>query len=285
MTQEQYDPEKITQFLKIGGLQVGNPKVTKQWIDDFITNRRQNLSKRTIEFYEDTLRGTVGIELTQQGINTWLTNLKCKNAKLNYYRSMKAFCNWLYKSKKINNNPINLVDKPKTSKPILPAVTASQLQTLLASTTNERDKCILNLLFDSGCRLSEVAGIKTTDFDWTKCQVTVIGKGNKQRKAPFTTQTGVSLKKWFATHATFELKPSGIQNMLELLGKKTGIKCNAHSFRRGFATHQVKQGLSTRVVQSLGGWNSIAMVETYSKQLSKEDALDMYSKNQDCTKT
>jgi integrase/recombinase XerC len=134
------------------------------------------------------------------------------------------------------------------------------------------------LLFDSGCRLGEVLGIKDTDFDWQKSTVTVIGKGNKQRKAPFTKDTGKLLKQWFSQHKTFELKRSGIQMMLKRLEQNTGITCNAHCFRRGFAINQLKQGRSTRVVQQLGGWESIAMVEKYSEQLSQEDALELYQK-------
>jgi site-specific recombinase XerD len=58
--------------------------------------------------------------------------------------------------------------------------------------------------------------------------------------------------------------------------KTTGIKCNPHSFRRGFAVHQVKSGLSTRVVQALGGWEQLSMVEHYSKSLTFDDALQLY---------
>ena len=63
---------------------------------------------------------------------------------------------------------------------------------------------------------------------------------------------------------------------MKRLSKETGIKCNPHSFRRGFAVHQVKSGLSTRVVQALGGWETIAMVERYSKSLTFDDALQLY---------
>ena len=59
---------------------------------------------------------------------------------------------------------------------------------------------------------------------------------------------------------------------------ETGIHCNPHSFRRGFCVHQVKSGLSTRVVQSLGGWEQLTMVEHYSKPLTFDDALSIYHK-------
>ncbi len=278
MVYSQGETPKTTEFLTIGRLEIGTPRAKQQWIDDFLASRRQGLSMRTLEFYRDTLYQAIDIELTPKGINNWLTNLDCGNAKLSYYRAIKVFCNWLYKSKKIVKNPISLVDKPKVSKKLLPAITKEQLVTLIYATNNLRDVCILRLLFDSGCRLAEVVGIKDTDFTWDEGTVTVIGKGNKQRKAPFTKETGDLLKKWFSEHKTFELNRAGIQTMLARLEQKTGIPCNAHCFRRGFAIYQLKKGLSTRVVQSLGGWESIAMVAKYSEQLSQEDALEQYDR-------
>jgi len=60
------------------------------------------------------------------------------------------------------------------------------------------------------------------------------------------------------------------------------MKCNPHSFRRGFAVHQVKSGLSNKVIQTLGGWESIVMVEQYSRSLAFDDALQVYmAKNHD----
>ena len=65
--------------------------------------------------------------------------------------------------------------------------------------------------------------------------------------------------------------------MLKRLKTEGGIACNAHSFRRGFCVYQVKSGLSTRVVQALGGWENIAMVEHYSKSLGFDEALNLYN--------
>jgi len=89
------------------------------------------------------------------------------------------------------------------------------------------------------------------------------------------------VREWFNKHDTFELDASGIQMMLKRLGKNTGIKCNPHAFRRGLAVHQVKSGLSTRVVQALGGWEQISMVERYTKSLSFDDAVKLWRTNTD----
>ena len=160
----------------------------------------------------------------------------------------------------------------------MPAITTNQLVALLTYVDNPRDECLLRLLFDSGCRLSEVVGIKDSDFDWDKGTVIVIGKGNKQRKAPFTEATGKHLQRWFREHETFELNKYGVQTMLRRLKIKTGIVCNPHTFRRGFTNTLFRKGKSTKVVMSLGGWSDIKQVEKYSKQFSQEDALEQYDR-------
>ena len=259
-------------------MQIGTPTASQKWIDEFLASRRQGIAEKTLEYYRDILYQFIGTDLTAKGINAWLTTLNVGNAKLNYYQVIKVFCNWLYRSRKINKNPANLVDRPKTYKRILPAVTVQQLDTLLIEAENLRDKCILKLLFDSGCRLSELVGIKDTDFDWDKGTVTVMGKGKRQRKAPFTKKTGEMLRQWFSDHKTFELNKYGVQTMLRRLEAKTGIECNAHAFRRGFANAQFRKGKSTRVVMQLGGWQDIKTVEKYSKQFSQEDALEQYDR-------
>jgi len=135
---------------------------------------------------------------------------------------------------------------------------------------------LLSFLWYSGTRLSETANVKAQDFNWKEGTVIVLGKGNKYRKA--LAGNGM-VKDWFSSHDSFNISYYGIQTMLKRLSKESGIKYNPHSFRRGFATHNLKSGLSTRIVQSLGGWESIVMVERYSRSLSFDDALRVYMNN------
>ena len=67
--------------------------------------------------------------------------------------------------------------------------------------------------------------------------------------------------------------------MLKRLNNETGTKCDTHSFRRGMATHNLKSGLSTRIVQAFGGYENIVIVERYSKSLSFDDAIQVYIAN------
>lgn len=75
-------------------------------------------------------------------------------------------------------------------------MTGEQVEYLAAEVDSSRDVCIVWLLYDSGMRLSELAGVNRTDFDWDTCTVTVIGKGNKQRRAPFTERTARLLQQY-----------------------------------------------------------------------------------------
>jgi integrase/recombinase XerC len=129
-----------------------------------------------------------------------LGNLACSpGGKHAYYRCLRVFYNWLYSRRSGCNldpqeNPMLLIEPPKVSKRILPSPTVIQVDTLIAEAETKRDKCIVSLLADSGMRLSELASVTTDDIDWASCTITVIGKGNKQRRAPFTDRTAELLR-------------------------------------------------------------------------------------------
>jgi len=160
----------------------------------------------------------------------------------------------------------------------LPAISREQLDILAENALTERDRVILNLLWYSGMRLSEATNVKVEDFNWEEGTVIVLGKGNRYRKA--LAGNGI-VRDWFTKHDSLGITPLGIQTMLQRLGQATGIKCNAHSFRRGFCVHNVKSGLSNKVIQSLGGWETPDMVSHYAASLTFDDALKIYQAQRD----
>ena len=162
---------------------------------------------------------------------------------------------------------------PRRQKKLLPAISKDQLDILVNHALTDRDKVTLNLLWYSGMRLSEAANVKAKDFNWEEGTVIVLGKGNRYRKA--LAGNGM-VKDWFREHDSLSITTDGISTMLKRLGKATGIKCNPHSFRRGFAVHQVKSGLSIKVIQALGGWESPDMVSHYAASLTFDEALTVY---------
>ena len=248
-------------------------KFTTDLLEKFIASRPEGLSKKTIQFYRYTLTGFVGYDLTPDGIGLYLKSLTCKNAKLRFYQSLKILFRWLLRNNHISDNAMEKVSPPKIQKKLLAAVSKETLSILLDNALTERDKVVINFLWHSGVRVSEAARIRASDFNWHEGTVIVLGKGNRYRKA--LAGNGI-VRQWFSAHDSFELTAEGIQTVLKILSRKTDIRCNPHAFRRGFAVHQVKSGLSTRVVQALGGWETIAMVERYSKSLTFDDAVQLY---------
>jgi site-specific recombinase XerC len=159
----------------------------KQLLAKFLKSRRQGISPHTILFYKRCLtRLIASCELTPQGINQFLASLRCNaGGKLAYFRVIRAFCNWLVRNDYLKESPLNKVDPPKPAKPILPSLTSGQVSYLIDQVDNLRDKAIISLFADSGMRLSELARIKAGDIDWEDYTITIWGKGNKQRQAPF----------------------------------------------------------------------------------------------------
>jgi integrase/recombinase XerC/integrase/recombinase XerD len=166
-------------------------------------------------------------------------------------------------------------------KRILPSLSIEQIHTLIEIADSPRDKCIVSLLADSGMRLSEITNICPTDVDWETNTITIIGKGNKQRRAPFTDRTTKFLRVYLGSnghHAgnIWGINQYGIQKMLKTLSLSSGIKCNPHSFRRGFACNLHRKGLSTLDIMHLGGWEDLSMVLRYTRSITFDDCLKHY---------
>jgi len=260
-------------------------------LSKFLKSRRQGLSPRTIEFYEGYLNKAIpviGANVTGQDITRFLDSLQCSNGgKHAYFRALRTFYGWLYSRKsgyELNpqNNPILIVEPPKVEKKILPSLTSEQVETLISVADSLRDKCIITLLADSGMRLSELANIKAQDIDWGSYTITIWGKGNKQRKAPFTDRTAKLLNELISQNGTggniWGMNGRQIEWMLRTLEKQTGIKCNPHSFRRGFACNLHRKGLSTLDIMHLGGWEDLSMVLRYTHSITFDDCLAHYQK-------
>jgi len=110
-------------------------------------------------------------------------------------------------------------------KRILPSLSDEQVDYLIDCADNTRDKAIISLLADSGMRLNELNNIRSEDINWQNSTITIIGKGNKQRKAPFTTRSAKYLRMLAITNGTGEniwhMKRRAIQRMLEKLQEST----------------------------------------------------------------
>lgn len=262
-----------------------------QLISKFIKSRRQGLSKRTIDFYNGYLYHSlliIGTKIKGQDIIRFLNSLCCTNGgKRAYFSALRAFYNWLYSPKsgvKLNyqDNPILAVDPPKVEKRILPSLSVEQVEYLIGKVDSIRDKAIISLFADSGLRLSELASIKQEDINWDSRLIKVKCKGNKEGFAVFGSRTEKYLKEWLNESipngsCIWKTNRNGIEEMLKQLKARTGLPCNAHTFRRTFASILAKRGVDSLHIMRLGRWECLAMVERYTRSVKFEDSLKLYS--------
>jgi len=255
----------------------------------FLNSRRQGLSTRTLEWYSSYLnlaRSVVGAGVTSQDLSLFLDRLTCScGGKHAYYRCLRAFYNWLYSPKSGYNlnpqdNPLLSIDPPKVPKKILPSLSREQVDYLIDQAVCVRDKAIISLFADSGLRLTELANINPHNIDWENRLIKVVCKGNKEGLAPFGERTEKFMKEWLSQYygngRLWNLNSWGIVEMLKVLRAKTGLPCNAHTFRRTFASLLAKRGVDSLHIMRLGRWESIAMVERYTRSVGFEDSLRVW---------
>ena len=221
------------------------------------------------------------LEQTKSDIIHFITSRKCNpGGKHAYFRVLRAFYKWCLSEELIDKNPMANLKAPKVPKPLRPALTTEQINALLKCCMTQRDKLIVSLLADTGLRLSELANIERKDIDIQTRTIVVWGKGARQRRVAYGEISGKLLQEYLSDSANnkklFELLSRGIAQILVRLGEETGIICNAHIFRRTFATHLIRNGINVFHVQSLLGHSSLTMTRIYSEQVDSEDAIKAY---------
>lgn len=172
------------------------------------------------------------------------------------------------------------ISAPKTPDVVLHTMTPEDVGSLINATDSIRNKTMIALLADSGVRRSELASIQIPDVDHERKRIKVAGKGGKEGHLVFGDETKSLLERHIETSQPvgdlFDLNSNSIQTMLKRLEKETGIKCHAHSFRRGFATALRHAGVGELDIQQLGRWSSLEMVRRYTKAYTFDDAAERY---------
>ncbi len=272
--------------LAVGRLTLDTPSPS-ELLSKFLKSRREGLSRRTLDFYQGCLkRAPLALNTNSRDIEGFMNSLRCTNGgKHGYFRALRAFYLWLFSPRSgydLNprDNPILLVQAPKVEKKILPSLSLDQVNYLIEQADNLRDKAIISLFADSGMRLNELVNIRSHDIDWQSYTVTIWGKGNKQRKAPFTERSAKLLTAVIAQNGAgsniWHLDYRGVESMLKRLKLKTALPTNAHTFRRTFASNLHRAGLDVEHIMRLGGWESLDMVLRYTRSVKFEDSLRLY---------
>lgn len=241
------------------------------------------MSPTTIRFYRVKLgrflREVNPDTAQQQHIERFLLRFDNPGNRRGYFQVIRTFYIWRERIHGLPN-PIKHMPAPKVGRLILPSLTQEQVKILLANTDNLRSRAIIALFTESGLRLTELTNIKPNDIDWQNGLIKVLGKGRKEAYAPFGELSAGYLKAWLAQYKPdgniWGLNQWGITSTLRRLQEKTGLPCNPHTFRRTFACLLRKAGVDTMTIKDLGRWESLEMVQRYTRSVTFHDSLKFY---------
>lgn len=199
--------------------------------------------------------------------------------------SLRSFFNYLLKTKQVNHNPVLGVNAPKSSRALPKTLDTEQVNFLLAIKDQDplaiRDKAIMELLYSSGFRISELVSLNTNSIDFRERSVSVIGKGNKTRKLPIgrialdATQDWLKIRNTWANSdepALFinkqgkRLQIRSIQKRLAQWGIRQQLddSLHPHKLRHSFASHLLESSGDLRAVQELLGHADISTTQIYT---------------------
>ena len=202
----------------------------------------------------------------------------------------RSFSSWCERQGYLDTNVAACLAVPKSGRSLPTVVTPTAAETLMVSSqaTTEpeylRDTAMLELLYATGIRVSELCGIDLADVNYSRNTVKVTGKGNKQRVVPFGDPAASALKAWRdhgrphllnpkkpAHNALFlgarggRIDPRMVRTVVARVGKQLGVDgLGPHSLRHSAATHMLDGGADLRVVQELLGHSSLQTTQIYT---------------------
>jgi len=251
----------------------------------FMQSRRMmECTDGTMRYYRDKLGRFLDEvnpdKANEHRIEKFLLQFKNAGNRLAYFRVIRTFYNWRERTFNLPSPMIHM-KAPKVGKLMMPALELEQVLTLIDAVENSRDKAIIALFTESGLRLSELVSIQLDNIDWDSRTIRIIGKGNKEGFSPFGELSEGYLRQWLAEYkpkngSIWGLNQWGVTSVLRRLEEATGITCNPHTFRRTFACLLRKAGVDTMTIKDLGRWESLEMVQRYTRSVTFHDSLKLY---------
>ena len=208
-----------------------------------------------------------------------------KSSQARALSGIKSFFNYLLLEEIIDSSPAELIEAPKSSRPLPDTLSTDEIDRLIGSiedstTKGLRDRAILEVLYSCGLRVSELCDLKLGDLFFGEGYIRVIGKGDKQRLVPMSSIARSRIQLYmdvrgkerrkeeilFLNNRGKKLTRVMIFTIIKQAAQRAGIdkKISPHTFRHSFATHLLEGGANIRQVQQLLGHENILTTEIYT---------------------
>lgn len=198
--------------------------------------------------------------------------------------ALRQFLAYLVRMEKLTANPAMGIKAPKVGKHLPKNIDAEQISQLLDVESDDpqdlRDLAMMELMYSSGLRLSELQGLDLADMDLRAGEVRVLGKGSKERIVPIGSKAVAMLARWLAVRSEFNpqqmavflsrqgkrLSHRAIQLVMQKWGRKQSLDTHLHphKLRHSFATHLLEASGDLRAVQELLGHSSLGTTQIYT---------------------
>lgn len=200
-----------------------------------------------------------------------------KNSTLKGIRAIySSFFGWLRNRNRIQKNPIVLVEKIKTEKRVKRPFSDTEREQLLRGCKTLRDKAMMEFLYSTAVRVSELARLNIEDIRWSTKDLIVYGKGRKERTVYINERTNMYLQEYLQSRtdsnpALFvglrkpynRLSKSGIEDMIRRTGRQFGIRAFPHRFRGTSLTNALNRGMPLQEASLLAGHSNTETTMMY----------------------
>lgn len=208
--------------------------------------------------------------------------------------TLKSFFKYLKKENIIESNPMNLIKTPKIDKKLPKFLNYDDLEKILSipdTTTflGKRNALILELLYSTGVRVSELVNIKLNDIDLSEEKILILGKGNKERYVLFGSKAKEKMLDYLKEKTDDspylivnrygnKITDRGIRKILDsiILDASLSYKISPHTLRHTFATHMLDSGADIEIVKELLGHESLSTTQIYT-HVTSESLKRVYS--------
>ena len=262
-------PEKITMYLQAKKLE-GIAASTLQNYFYFLRKLSEHTHKQVRDITLNDLRMFLYVEC--EGIKP-----STANTKVAY---LQSFFKWMVDEEIIDKDPSRKLTQVRLPKRLRNSLTIEEIEKLRLACIDTRERALLELLFSTGCRLSEVVGINVEDLNYQELSIRVIGKGNKERIVYFNTKAKVHIENYIKERPGYSealfvtsKKPykrvgcRGIQLIINKIADRAGFDKSVfpHLFRHSMATLTLQNGASIITIQKLLGHCNVTTTEKYAE--------------------
>lgn len=266
------------------------PKLVKTYL---VCKKIEGLSNTTLDNYGRCLKNFFfWLQKSPENVITndiriylysYQNERKISNRTLEQYRQyISHFFTWAFDEEYITKNPSKSIKAIKFESKPRQALTQIELEYIRKGCSTVKDRAIVEMLYSTGCRVSELANLKKSDIDWDKKSIHLLGKGNKHRTSFINAKAEIAIKDYLSTRQDNNdslfvsdrkpykpMKKDGIEKIVRKISKRSegniNKKVTPHILRHTTATIAIQNGMPVEDIKELLGHTKVDTTMIYAK--------------------